>query len=493
MLKKLLFITLLFSFFNFQSSASFSFNNNCKSAFQAIFDLRLNDAKAIIANEKKVNPNNGITILLDNYVDYFSAMTSENKVDFERLKNMKAPRLAALEKLDKDSPYYLYAQAEINLQSGMLKSKFQEFLSSGLDIKKANSLLSANSKKYPGFLPNKKSSGLIDVVFGSIPPNLKGMFSIVGIKGNASSGIQELESLMSSLSNTEYQFYRDEVVFFLCYIETELVHNKANYNRLMNYTETLNKSSLLKSYLQGYVSAKSGQNDKAIDYLLKSPKGNEYADFPAIYYVLGNAKLQRGDNDANVYLTKYIQEYTGVNYIKDSYLKLAYYYLIRDDNARFKTYLKAVIDKGSLVDEKDKQALKEAKDATPDIDLLKARLYFDGGYYNKALAQLNNKQLKDFKVVRDHIELYYRLGRIYDEIARDSLAIVNYQKSIQLGKETSYYYAANAALFLGAIYEKNKDFQKAAQYYKQAIDMKNHEYEKSIEGKAKAALKRIGH
>jgi tetratricopeptide (TPR) repeat protein len=147
---------------------------------------------------------------------------------------------------------------------------------------------------------------------------------------------------------------------------------------------------------------------------------------------------------------------------------------------------------GELYDEKDKQALKEANEAAPDMDLLKARLYFDGGYYSKALAQLAGKDIGDFKLKRDQIEFFYRLGRIYDESGRDAEAVANYQKAINEGKTSSYYYAANAALNIGHIYEAKNDKARASSYYKQAIAMRNHEYENSIETKAKSGLKRIG-
>ncbi len=493
MIKKLVLITLLFLGLSLNSKANFDFNSNCIKAYQAIFDLRLSDAKTLIQNEKKQNPNNGITILLDNYVDYFTLLASENKSDYERLKNLKSRRLDALEKQDKSSPYYLFAQAEINLQWGMLKSRFQDYLSSGMDIKRAGSLLSENAAKYPSFLPNRKSSGLIDVIFGSIPSNLKGIFSTLGINGNATRGIKTLESLTSTLPGSAYSFYKDEVIFFVCYIETDLLHNKSNYSKIMGFTSSMDDTSLLKSYLQGYVSARSSRNDSAISYLLKRPKGSDYLNFPALNYHLGNAKLNRMDNDANIYLINYLKEYKGINYIKDAYLKLAYYYYVRGDEGKYSTFLKMVKTQGSLYDEKDKQALKEANDIAPNIDLLKARLYFDGGYYPKALAQLSGKEAGDFKLKRDQIELHYRLGRIYDESGRDSDAIIQYQKAINAGKLTSYYYAANAALSIGSIYEKKSDKAKASAYYKQAIAMKNHEYENSIETKAKDGLKRMGY
>lgn len=493
MMKKFLLILLVFLSLNFHSKANFDFNSNCKQAYKAIFDLRLGDARNLIQKEKRQNPNNGITILLDNYVDYFTLLASENKVDYERLKKLKSSRLSALEKQDKNSPYYLFSQAEINLQWGMLQSRFQDYFSSGMDIRKADKLLSANAAKYPDFLPNRKSAGLIDVIFGSIPSNLKRVFSTLGIKGNANNGIKTLEYLASALPKTSYDFYKDEVVFFLCYIETELVHNKSNYNKIMGYIATLDDSSLLKAYLQGYVSARSAHNDKAINYLLKRPKGDSYIEFPSLNYLLGNAKLNRMDPDADTYLNTFLKEYKGINYVKDAYLKLAYYYYLKGDNNKYQSLLKMVKSQGNLYDEKDKQALKEANDTVPNKDLLKARLYFDGGYYSKALAQLKNKDVGDFKLRRDQIEFYYRLGRIYDESSRDSDAISNYQKAINIGKQTSYYYAANAALSIGGIYEKRNDKSKAAAFYKEAIAMKNHEYENSIETKAKDGLRRMGY
>ncbi len=322
---------------------------------------------------------------------------------------------------------------------------------------------------------------------------MKKVFSTLGIKGNAGKGIKTLENLVSALPKTSYDFYRDEVVFFLCYIETDIVHTKSNYSKIMGYIGTLDNSSLLKSYLQGYVSAKSARNDNAITYLLKRPNGVEYIEFPTLNYLLGSAKLNRMDPDANIYLNNFLKEYKGINYVKDAYLKLAYYYYLKGDDNRYNSFLKMVKSQGSLYDEKDKQALKEANDASPDKDLLKARLYFDGGYYSKALAQLHNKNAGNFRLQRDQIELHYRLGRIYDELGRDLEAITNYQKSIDIGKHTSYYYAANAALRIGNIYERRNDKSKAAAFYKQAIAMKNHEYENSIETKAKDGLRRMGY
>lgn len=493
MIKKALIVFVLIVGNSLASKANFDFNSNCVNAYNAIFDLRIKDAEVLIQREKAQNPQNAIPVLLENYVDFFTLLSSERKADYDRLKQRRDSRLSYLSKQDRNSPYYLFAQAEVLLQWGMLKSRFQDFMSSGLDVKRADNLLDENQKKYPTFLPNKKSSGLIDVILGSIPSNMKGIASTFGFSGNADRGVKTLESLMTSLPKTSYNFYTDEVAFFLCYIETDLAPNKNNYNKTIAYSNTMSDKSLLKTYLQAYVASRNAHNDSAIAYLLKRPKGSSYLDFPKLNYLLGVSKLNRMDSDANVYLINYLKEYNGINFVKDGYLKLAYYYYLRGDHNHYQAFLKMVKTQGDLYDEKDKQALKEANDVAPDIQLLKARLQFDGGYFSKALQTLAGKDVNDFRLLRDKIEFHYRLGRIFDELNRDNDAISSYQKAIATGKHTSYYYAANAALSIGYIYENKNEKAKAASFFKQAIAMKNHEYENSIESKAKDGLKRIGY
>jgi tetratricopeptide (TPR) repeat protein len=123
--------------------------------------------------------------------------------------------------------------------------------------------------------------------------------------------------------------------------------------------------------------------------------------------------------------------------------------------------------------------------------LLKARFYFDGGYYTKALTELQASETT-LRSLRDKTEYFYRMGRVYDRTDKIADAIAYYQKAISLGKSLQYYYAANAALSVGKIYEDRKDYKRAGDYYNQALSMKNHRYQTDIDNDAKAGLKRIG-
>jgi tetratricopeptide (TPR) repeat protein len=492
MTKKYLPILILLLTCHLAARANFNYDANCVEAYKAILSLKMNEAKLLIQKEKQQNPQNGIAVLLDNYVDYFSLLASENKDEYERLKDNKSARLSVLEDNDSNSPFYLFSQAEVYLQWSFLKAKFGDYLSSAIDAKKASNLLKENTKKYPDFLPNQKSLALVNVIFGSIPANFKSITRFLGMTGNAQAGIKQLEALRAELPKTKYSFYNNEVVFFICTIDINVLHNLNDYSKLMSYLSEMESSSLLKAYLQGYVASKTAHNDDAIAFLEASPNSNQYVKLPAINYLLGVARLSHMDKDTPVALNEFIRDFRGINYIKDAYSKLAYFYLLQNDHGKYAYYIKLVKSRGYSIDEKDKQALSEANDVKPDLDLLKARLYFDGGYYGKALSELTARDVNSLKLLRDKTEYYYRLGRIYDKTDKQAEAILNYQRAINLGKTTHYYYAANAALSIGRIYEGKKDFKRAGDYYNQAIDMRDHEYQTSIDDDAKAGLKRIG-
>ncbi len=492
MARKILLLVFFILILKLSAKADFNYDANCVDAYKAILDLRMNDAKALLQKEKQQDPQNGIVMLLENYVDYFSIMASESKADYQRLKDNRSARVSALEDNDRNSPFYLYAQAQVYLQWSFIKAKFGDFVSSAWDAKKARGLLNDNEEKYPGFTPDQISLALVNVIFGSIPASFQGITRFMGMTGNVQAGVKKLEELHNGMPKSKYSFYNSEVIFFLCTADINALHNLNDYQRLTTYLSEMNSGSLLRAYLQGYVAAKTAHNDDVISFLEAAPKSADYIKVPSINYMLGCARLNRQDNMPPGPLFDYVKEFRGINLIKDAYLKLAYYYLLQGDQGKYDYFVKLVKTKGYSTDEKDQQALWEANDTKPDLDLLKARFYFDGGYYSKALAKLNGNDENSFKLQRDKIQYYYYLGRIYDRTGKTSDAILNYQRAMNIGKATKYYFAANAALSIGKIYEDKKDRARAADFYNQALSMKDHQYQTDIDNDAKAGLKRVG-
>lgn len=485
-------LLILIALVPFTSFANFDFNANCLSAYKNIFDLKLNAARQQIAFEKKVRPKNSIIPLLENYVDYFYLLTTESKSDFDRLKNNKSIRLSDIEDDDRSSPYYLYAQAEINLQWALIRGRYGEYFNAALEIRKANSQLHENAKKFPGFHLNLKGLGLINAFLGNLPDGaLKSTLATFGIKGNLQAGINILDKLAENLPKSSFEPFYEETIFYYAYVLSDIAHSPSAYAKTMKYTERISDSSLLKSYLQAYVCSKTAHNDEAIKILAERPTSSAYQAFPYLDYLMAIAKLNKLDLSAETYFGRFLQTNKGVNYIKDANLHLGWIVLLKGNTAGYTAYMSKVKSSGYTYNERDKQALNEANSPMPDVSLLKARLLFDGGYLSKSLALIGNSKLSEFKSEKDKTELNYRLGRIYDDLGKDEEALNYYQSAISLGKNLKYYYAANAALLRGKIYENRGNNNLAKASYYAAIAMKNHEYENSIEAKAKAALNRL--
>lgn len=475
-----------------EAHANFDFNSNCVKAYQSILSLKLNNARSLISAEKKIHPGNSIPYLLDNYVDYFSLLTTESKADFDRLKTNKSSRLSRMEKDDKNSPYYLFAQAEINLQWSLTRGRFQEYFTSGMELNRAFNLLQENSEKFPAFLPNQMGLGTINAILGTVPAGLKKVISAFGIRGNARSGLKMLENLVVELPQSPYSHFYEEAVFYLAYVQTDIIQHPQSYNKIIANTQNISSESLLRAYIRSYAGIKTGHTRQAVSTLGNRPSGSEYQEYPYLDYLMGIAKMHSLDQSASINFLNYLNKYRGINFVKDAYLNLAWMELLKGNSSGYRNFTDQLQFKGYTYHEKDRQALIEAKDPIPDLSLLKARLLFDGGYYDKSLDQISKKKLSDFSILRDKIEYCYRLGRIYDEISRDDFALKFYQFAIDLGRNERFYFASNAALRMAMIYEKKRDWAKARQYYNTALNMRAHDYENSIENKAIKGLKRLG-
>ncbi len=481
-------------FMPFTAVANFDFNANCLKAYQNIFELKLGTARQLIAIEKKARPNNAIVPLLENYVDYFYLLTNESKSEFERLEASKSARLDQISKDDKNSPYYLYAQAEINLQWALIRGRYGSYYTASKEINRANSLLKENNKKFPNFHLNQKGLGFINVVIGALPDGLmKSTLARLGIKGDVQTGLKQLNQLAENLPKSSYEPFYEEVIFYYAYLLSDVAKSPSAYAQTMKYTARISDSSLLKSYMQAYVSIRNGKNSEAISVLVNRPSTTIYQPFPYLDYLLGIAQLNNLDTSAaNGSFGQFLKSNKGVNYIKDTYLHLAWIALLRNDSNTYNAYIKRTKSNGNTYHDKDKQALNEASAATPHVLLLKARLLFDGGYLTKAAAVLAHTKADHFKTIKDKTEYFYRLARIQDNLGQYEPAIANYQLAITVGKDLKDYFAANSAVLLGKMYEEKSYNAKARAAYQTAISMKNHDYESSIENEAKLGLKRTG-
>jgi predicted negative regulator of RcsB-dependent stress response len=473
------------------NAQTFDFNANCRNAYNAIIALRLNEGKALIAAEEKKNPTNLIPIYLENYVDFLNLYTTDARDLYNQLKSNKDLRIEMLSVGDRDSPYFLFCAAEMNLQWASVNIKFGDYLSAVFSIKKAYKFLVENEQRFPDFKPNKKTLGVLYALIGSVPDKYKWGVNMLGMEGNLSKGLNELKTLVEYGKHNDY-IYQDETVIYYAFLLFHLQDDPDSAWRVLMDNGFPKKNNLMNLYACAHIGIYGKHNDEALKLLEARPNDSSLAPFPFLTYLYALGKLNKLEPDADSYFKKFIAEYKGENHLKSAYQKIAWGYLVKGDSINYKHFIGKVNKTGSTTVDADKQAQREAEtNNMPNINLLKARLLFDGGYYEKAAIQMKQLSEKSFTLTDDQTEYLYRLGRIYHAWNKPDTALMYYAKAIEKGKSLPRYFAANSAFESGELYEAKGDKEKAKYYYEMCLSFQDHEYKNGLDQKAKAGLNRI--
>lgn len=494
MIKKIipLLILLIGTVTGLQAGKYYDFSVTAREGYQRAVSLRFGEARIYMDQMRAKEPDNLMVYFIENYVDFLTCFLNEDKAEFKTLAKNMDKRLDKLSAGDPHSPYYLYTQAEIRLQWAILRGKFGDYLTAASDVKQAYALLEENDRKFPDFIANKKSLGIMHTLVGTIPDEYRWSARMFGgMGGTVEQGLAEVETVLKYAQNHDFIFEEETLVaysFLLLHIGNQ---SQAAWQTLTSGRLKPTENPLA-AFALANLAMKIGKNDEAIRYLENCPTGSKYHPFHYRNFMLGLAKLCRLDGDANVALQDYTNNFHGMHYIKECYQKLAWYHLIMDNRNGYDTYIKYVTIKGYDKLEADKAAQREAESReVPDVMLLKTRLLFDGGYYSRAFDLLKNKAGNYDQDIKKKLEYGYRMGRITHKLGKSQEAIKYYNQTIDAGSREPWYFACNAALQLGILYEEQKDKPNARKAYKRCLDLKPDTYASSLHAKAKAGLQRV--
>ena len=474
------------------AQARFEFTPTARQAYEQALSLRLDEAQLTLAQMKRQDTDNLIAYHIENYLDFLTLYLNQNEADYKRLKKQEDLRLAKIQQGNVNSPYYLYTQADVRLQWALVKLRFGDYLSAFNDISKAHKLLQKNQERFPDFLPNLKDLGVLHALVGTIPDNYKWSVRLLGgLKGTVAQGRAELNMVLQKARQQDFIFKTETAVMLatiLLYLESDgegawQVLKKANLEPSKNP---------LHCFVMANVAMRSSRNDLAIELLQNCPQGTPFPKVPQLDFMLGVAKLRRLDTDAATYLNRFLQQNRGQNGIKETYQKLAWSAIIQSNTEGYQRYQKAVVANGNADTGSDKDALQEAKSGRlPDESLIKARLLFDGGYFQKAYQQLQQKSSADYSAKAGRLEYLYRMGRILHGLEKYDEALGFYYRTIEQGKDEPYFYACNAALQAGLICEKRKDIKQARDFFQACLSINSPEYKTELHQKAKSGLERL--
>lgn len=478
--------------------ANFTWTDNCKTAYDYTLKLNFKKASEYIAVEKKKNPTNKLTIYIESQIDFLNAFISERKSILDTLKANNSKRIDQLKAHPENSPYQKFIVAELQLQSAVVRIKFEEYLGAVYQIRSAYKLLQENQQEFPQFIPNLKGLGLIHAAVGSIPKSFSWAGNLFGLNGTVRGGIDELQKLyIESSTHKEYSFVKEESIIMLTFLELNLDKRNRDYGKIrMRYQniEAINAKPLM-LFSKCFFHIAAAENDSVIYQLSNRKKDPTAFQLYYLDFMEGTARLNNLDFSALENFESYSKNYKGNTYKKSVIQREAWIELLKGNTDNYQKIISTckIVKKGENFTDEDKQAINEANQGIiPNKILLRSRLLFDGGYYNRALNELAGIPISNFPSQRDRLEFTYRLARIFEKLNKRDQSIEFYESTLKNGASYSYYFAANSSLLLAQLYENEGNFIKAKEYFKKTLSLRNHEYQNSIDQKAKAGLNRLG-
>lgn len=469
------------------------FTKELQRAYNRTLSLRILESKNILSNIIKSSGSDNILVyLIEDYNDFFTIFIREEYQLYTQKLKEKERRIQSIKKGRPDTPYYLYAQADIRLHWALLALRFGEYYRAFTEVNKAFKLLNRNIEKYPDFMPNYKDIGILHAAVGTIPDNYRvGVELLTSMEGTIDQGKKEIQKVLKYARYHDFPFEAETKVLY-AFLLLHLENESENAWDLINTNGLSPESNPLHCFVVANIAMRTGHNDEALNLLKNRPESRAFLPMPFLDFMLGLTKLRRLDTDAAPYFKSFLNHFKGRHYIKEAYQKLAWAALINGDENAYGKYMKACLTHGDKSAGGDKNAYKEAIESTPpNSTLLKARLLFDGGYYQKAIQLLEEYDLTDFNRQKEALEYTYRKGRILHGLKRYDDAIRAYQQTVVNGRDASWYFACNAALKMGEIYELRHQYSLSQKAYLLCLSISPDEYKTGLHQQAKAGLNRI--
>lgn len=471
------------------SFAIYDVNENCKDAWMLLMDLKITEAKLVLQSEIQSNPENYYAYYLDQTCDAYKLLINSNPEDYQMFSDNYYIKREIMDGKNTDSPYYLACYSEMELQLGIFNIINGSTLSGLRKAYSGYKNVYSNLEDYPEFKPSLKLDGFFNVAISNIPPFVKWAASFFGVTANPEYGFKVLHENYET--QKEIRGVNAESALYV------ILTAKLNKTPEMVYefTKSLDSNvskTFIHSYFRANIAHRTGNNEEALKTLQKI-NINEYEFADIIYnYLMGKILLRKLDENAGSYLSKYLSRLEKKEYLKEINYQLALSYLVKNDWEKYYEFCEIVREEGKDINERDREALYDASlDYNPDINLVKARLLLDGGYFDRFVKTIKSYELNKSDLLAHEIEYIFLNARYNTAKNNKEQAIIQFSRVIEMGEEEDYYFASEAALRLGNIYKEIGEIYLAETMFKKSINLYKSDYYEYIEDRAVKALKSV--
>lgn len=476
-------------FFLFTSSFAidpvWKFDSELEKAYQLVLNLQMEQAYAKIA-QLKGKSNELHRLYVQSLCETVDVLITEDEEKFDFIETKFKERLKFLEST-KATSETLFLRAELNLQRGFNFLNLGQELNAVWAIREAYNLTQQCIALDPNFIPIKKTSGVIQVMVGSVPDKFHWFMSLLGMKGSVVTGQKQLSDLGTSKSSLSIEA---NILYYTIkgFINQQVDESTKGLQQLL----VKNPGNRLLLFLTVNMLMKNSDSEEALKLIHEIDSQSGLAIY-YMEYLKGEILLQRGEYAASIQAyQKFIATYKSQNFKKDCYYKIGLCYWLQKKTAEAKLSFEKAKKTGREIAEPDVYAAAQLKEGSfPNQKILKVRFYTDGGYYKEAKEMLLSITPADLTGLKDQTEYYYRKARLAHKTNDLAAAKLFYQQAIDMAGQNPWYFAPNSYLQLGYIAQAQGNYALAKTDFEKALSYKKHEYKASVDSKAKSALEQL--
>ncbi len=458
----------------------FVLNENLQLAHRLTLNLRGDEALQIIKDQ-----NSAEGLYIASLAEAIELLITEDNTQFSEYEKRFQYRLD--QNITSSTRDYQFLQAELRLHWAFVYLKFGHELDAALHLRQAYQIAETCKQKFPDYLPIRKTTGILEVILGSVPEKYNWVLNLLNMKGSISTGLKDLEKLSASEStlSIEGKILHALVQGFILQ-QTDLAFEE------MKKILDEQKENRFALFLTASLAIKNSKSDVALEML--NALADSVPGIPLYYadYLKGEAYLHKGDylNSIASYRL-FLTHHAGQNYKKDAYYKIGLCYWLKGNENDALALFREARKNGKESTEADKSAARSLSEKNlPPIKLSKIRYFTDGGYYEEAENLLSTITSTDLPSKKDQVEYLYRKARLAHKTNKAEATNL-YQQTIDMAALENWYFAPNSCLQLGFIYQSQNNLAEAEMFFERALTYKRHEYKNSIDSKARSALAQL--
>jgi tetratricopeptide (TPR) repeat protein len=480
---------LLACFFLFQiisfaaPTNSWRFDAESDALYRMVINLRTEEA---IAKLQRINHKENLyyRYYIQSLAECIEILITEDESKFPRVEANFKQRLNYLE-AEKESAETLFLRAELSLQRGFCYLNMNQSFNAILSIRQAYNLTESCLKKYPDFLPVRKTSGVLQVMLGTIPDKYHWFLSLLGMEGSVKKGQSQLNELRQANVSLNVE------ANVLYYTIKGLINQQFN-EAALGLTEILKKEpdNRLLMFIAINMYIKNEQSEDALQLIKRLDQKTDGLPLVYLEYLRAEILLQKGDYNAAISAYQlFMKTYKGSSFRKDATLKIGIAYQMLNKPQLAKVWWEKAKSTGKEVAEPDVLAASMISEGSfPNEKLFKIKLLTEGGYFKEARSMISNLTTSSFSNLKDQTEFLYRKARFLQVTNDLRSASGLYLKVIEMTSNNPWYFGAASCLQLGNIYKNGNEFGLARKYFERVLSYRKHAYKNNFDIKAKAAL-----